>query len=482
MIALGGRSMSLSFDQHAILELFNLDSSKIEDIQFHNDFGSAIVDVLLRPDYPACPDCGNTKVVIKGYQLKKIKHSLLSDRSCILHYRARRYRCPVCQRTYYEDNPFCFKSQKISALTVHNVLKDLKSHTETFSTVAKRYHISATSAASIFDTHVQESRRILPELMCWDEAYAFHHIDLNSKYVFTILDFISQEPCDILPSRKKEYLHRYFLNIPIEERKKVLMIATDMYAEYRAIIRSIFPKALHSVDHYHVSQELSRKVDSVRIRIMKDVKKTLPDSNIQTDEYYLLKKFNWLIFKRPDSTDKKGRLLFDSNNEKKMNRKLNRYLNFYDIQQLILDIHPDLKAAWQLKDDLVDFYDKNTYETAPEALKDLIRAFASSDIKEMIDFSRTLRNWQYEIINSFIIVKKTHKVDKDTGQVVVSDLKLNNGLMENRNSILKTIKKSSNGYTNWNRFRNRCLYVLRKSSVPSLNPIIPKKRKEKYMK
>lgn len=43
--------MSLSFDQHAILELFNLDPSKIEDIQFHNDFGSAIVDVLLRPDY-----------------------------------------------------------------------------------------------------------------------------------------------------------------------------------------------------------------------------------------------------------------------------------------------------------------------------------------------------------------------------------------------------------------------------------------------
>ena len=162
-----------------------------------------------------------------------------------------------------------------------------------------------------------------------------------------------------------------------------------------------------------------------------------------------------------------------------MNRKLNRYLNFYDIQQLILDIHPDLKAAWQLKDDLVDFYDNNTYETAPEALKELIRAFASSDIKEMIDFSRTLRNWQYEIINSFIIVKKTHKVDKDTGQVVVSERKLNNGFMENRNSILK---KSSNGYTIWDRFRNRCLYVLRKSSVPSLNPIIPKKRKENYMK
>ena len=150
--------MSLSFDQHAILELFNLDPSKIKDIQFHNDFGSTIVDVLLRPDYPACHDCGNTKVVIKEYQLKKIKHSLLSDRSCIL-----------------------------------------------------RYHISATSATSIFDTHVQESRRILPELMCWDEAYAFHHIDLNSKYVFTILDFISQEPCDNSSKQKERVPTSLFL-------------------------------------------------------------------------------------------------------------------------------------------------------------------------------------------------------------------------------------------------------------------------------
>ena len=80
------------------------------------------------------------------------------------------------------------------------------------------------------------------------------------------------------------------------------------------------------------------------------------------------------------------------------------------------------------------------------------------------------------IINSFIVVKQRHTVDKDTGQVVVSDIKLNNGLMENRNSIIKTIKKAANGYTNWERFRSRCLYVLRKSSNPMLNPAIPPKK------
>jgi transposase len=254
------------------------------------------------------------------------------------------------------------------------------------------------------------------------------------------------------------------------------MIATDMYHEYRAIIRKLFPQAYHSVDHYHVSQELSRKVDRVRIRIMKNVPKYVEGKkNTKTDEYYLLKKFNWLIFKREDTRLKDKMFLFDPSRERRMNHKLERMLNFYDIRILIEAIHPDLKAAWRLKDDLVDFYDNNDYESAPDALNTLIRKFYDSGVPEMIEFGRTLRNWKEEIINSFIVVKNRYTVDKDTGQVVVSALKLNNGLMENRNSILKTIKKNSNGYTNWNRFRNRCLYVLRPDAVPSLNPIIPKK-------
>ena len=78
---------------------------------------------------------------------------------------------------------------KISALTVQNVLRDLKKQSETFASVASRYHISPTSAASIFDQHVKMPRLPLPELMCWDEAYAFFHEGEKSKYVFTILDF-----------------------------------------------------------------------------------------------------------------------------------------------------------------------------------------------------------------------------------------------------------------------------------------------------
>ena len=138
---------------------------------------------------------------------------------------------------------------KISALTVINVLKDLKSQTETFSSVAKRYHISPTSAASIFDQHVQLPRLPLPELMSIDENYAFFHKGENSKYIFVMLDYRTGEAIDILPSRKLEFLKDYFLKIPKEERKNVKMIATDMYKEYRTLIHDIFPDSVHTVDH-----------------------------------------------------------------------------------------------------------------------------------------------------------------------------------------------------------------------------------------
>ena len=143
---------------------------------------------------------------------------------------------------------------------------------------------------------------------------------------------------------------------------------------------------------------------------------------------------------------------------------------------MIEAIHPDLEAAWLLKDDVVDFYEDNTYATAPEAMNELIRKLFRSGVPEMIEFAKTFRNWKEEILNSFVVVNHSYKVDKETGMVIVSEKRPHTGILENKNSILKTIKKNSNGYPNWSRFRNRCLYILRPNALPSLNPL-PQKRK-----
>ncbi len=155
----------LMFDENKekqfILQLFNLEYSDVQDVSCIRAGNTVIIDITLASDPVPCPVCG---------------------------------------KTYYEHNPFVFKSMKISALTVYNILNDLKNYNETFSSVAKRYYISSTTVASIFDSHVDMKRKKLPEMINFDEVYAFRSDD--SKYVCMLLDFKTHDPVDAASFKK----------------------------------------------------------------------------------------------------------------------------------------------------------------------------------------------------------------------------------------------------------------------------------------
>ena len=84
---------------------------------------------------------------------------------------------------------------------------------------------------------------------------------------------------------------------------------------------------------------------------------------------------------------------------------------------------------------------------AESRLNELIITCRTFNVASLQKFSDTLTQWKSEIINSFI-------------KIPIINKKMNNGLIENRNKSIKLIKHSSNGYTNWNRFRARVLYSL----------------------
>ena len=89
---------------------------------------------------------------------------------------------------------------------------------------------------------------------------------------------------------------------------------------------------------------------------------------------------------------------------------------------------------------------------------------------------KTLKKWRKEIINSFHIAGYEYQIDQSTGHVAAQEKKMNNAIIENRNSIIKCIKKNANGYTNWTRFRNRVLYVLDRNSSYSMYPMKKEKK------
>lgn len=483
-------SHNIPVDRLSFCELLGVHPDIVEHFNIRIDPNSfnRIIDIVLKPTYMPCPSCGASHPTIKGYYTSTLPYNTIGNNPTYIKHKVRRYQCRNCGITYSEASPFHINGFKTSIPVIISVLEHLKDPNITFQKCAQLHNISNTSVAYIFDNYVKMYSYKLPEYICIDEVYA--GTSKKSKYICVLLDYKTKNPIDVLPSRKKIELEKYFLKIPMEERDKVRVICTDMYEPYRLIIQDLFPHTVHIIDRFHVAQDLNRAIDKLRIKIMNQQEKG-------STNYYLLKQFNYLLFHELDD-------LLDPNRKRKYNYKLRRYLNFYEIKDLLLAIDPRLEEAVNLKDRLCLFYDnfkiseneeaipqikvpekklnKYGYETkkskkvrdnitkwnqketitlkeAQKIISNLILDFNRCEIEEMQHFARTLINWEKEIINGIRVFKE------------VSYKNINNAIIENRNKIIKNIKHASNGYKNFDRFRNRILYSLRNDSVYRLTPV-----------
>lgn len=488
-------------DQQFICSLFNITPENVLHINCIRDTKTNMTSIFitLHPSFPPCPSCGAPLPKIKDYYTRKIKHSVLNDSHTILLYKDRRYQCHCCQKTFYTQNPFTEDGFQHSILTTQMVLKDLKDPNMTMVSIARRHHISATTVANIFDAHVDIGRRKLPKFLSIDEVYAFK--SNKSKYICVLLDYKKKVPVEILPSRKYEDLASFFSSIPLEERQTVTVFSSDMWKAYRTIAKRYLPNAVTIVDHFHVIQECNKRLNRIRLEIQKKFGR-------KSVEYYLLKKFNWVLFNNDVQ-------LLDPNREKRYNKKVKRYLNYHDIKCLLQDAHPQLEMAINLKDALCMYYDSikileegvdpsfqeevpelrkkkdgkvtkrsaklhheaekrnnkrvMSYEDALSELNELISRFRECPLIEFSSFASTLNEWKHEIVNSL-------RVYTELNRKTVS-----NALIENRNKIIKNVKRTSNGYSNWRRFRARLMYTLDPESTYSLvadESVIERKRQK----
>lgn len=179
---------------------------------------------------------------------------------------------------------------------------------------------------------------------------------------------------------------------------------------YNKIIRDAL------MDEQKRRKKIHEKLDSEQYELLQKT-----DMN-----YYLLKKFNFVIFSN-------NKDISDPNIPKKLNRKLNRYLNLYDIHSLIMNMDEELFEAIDIADRMKLFYRTCQHKNAKEELEIIINDCKHAKLKSIQEFGNTLINWKNEIINSFLIIPGTTK-------------KMTSAQIENRNKTIKLIKASSNGY------------------------------------
>lgn len=491
----------LSAEKEFLVDFFALEPSDIEDISYVRDSNNrAVLRIILTNSHDPCPDCGCQFPRVKEYIPKKIKYTDGSGRDCILLYHARRFVCPECRRTYYEPSPFVQKRGKIASRVVFDILKSLKNYNATLTSVARQYNVSPTTVAAIFDSHVEISRKRLPRILCIDEVYAMK--TSGSKYVCLLLDFEKQTPVDLLPDRYLENLRSYMFAIPAEERETVEVVCFDMYKTYRTIAQEAFPNAVGVVDRFHVIQEFTRKVSAVRIRVMNRMARKRQELKEEMraieadysnrryefdpvwqevhrrfcradDQYYVLKKFNWLLCKDEDSP------YLSLDREGQFNRHFNRNMALPELREILLGTDPELEEAVRLRRVLTRMYEDGTYDEAGKRLyNQTYLQFRKSTVNEMRAFSKTLKEWSQEIINSFRVLSYECMIGRQ-GEYQTKRVRVHNGIIENRNKIIKCMKHNAYGFTNWHRFRNRMMYVLDPQAGYSLEPRYQSKAQKK---
>lgn len=456
-----------------IIKFLDLKGSDIEitDIKINKSNGTKEIYLEYKLSPHFCPNC-SFKMHSLGPYKRTVNHPILQDGLAVkLILKQRRWHCqnPECGLILTDNFSFVEKHRRntnVSDILIVDAFRDAEA---TIPQIAKRFNVSTSHALNTFLRYVDMPRRQLTEVISVDEV--FLGMQENRKYALVIMDFLTGEPIDMVPSRRKADTLPYFIEIPKKERDKVKYLISDMYRPYARYIDDYFHNAVHIVDSFHVISLINRKFDAymrnVQRRIMfrdkENHRRLEQELGRRIDftpsrEYYLLKHYRWTILKSEKNLKSFGW---------RYDYKLKREMSLTDYQRAIYEIDPNFKEMQRLKDKYIRFNDK--YSDNPKAavspLKALIKEYRDSDIAEFQEIATTLSEFFNPIIQSFTMIER---VNVETGKRYTS--RLSNGPIEAINRIIKDMKRNARGFRNFNNVRNRFLFSQRANAPVLAKP------------
>lgn len=201
-----------------IIHLLNIEKSRIQSFHVAVLDGITHFYISLYPRYPDCPFCDGSVHIHGSSRPKKINHPVLTARKSVIVYTATRYMCNDCHRTFTEANPL------------------------TYFDIAKRNHVSVSTVQRYMDSFLTIPRQPLPVNLGIDEIHTKLAHYGNSSYLCILVDNEKRVLTEILPSRAKLELSRYFEKIDKKERDRVRYVTMDMCLPYKQVVQRYLNK------------------------------------------------------------------------------------------------------------------------------------------------------------------------------------------------------------------------------------------------
>ncbi|MDL2276911.1 ISL3 family transposase [Breznakia sp. OttesenSCG-928-G09] len=382
-----------------------------------------------------------------GKKERIIHHPNLHDFDGVIHYHARRYICKHCSKTFFEQNHFTFEGFNNSFAVINRVIRYLADLDLAFKRIAELTEISPTSVQLYLDSYVSILKPTLPKCLGIDELHSKKMSASNSAYLCVLIDNANRYPIDILNSRSKRKLERYFQMYSSKEKSKVKFVTIDMWLAYYDIAKKHFPKAKIAVDPFHVVKGVCDAFSRMRLNIMNQ-------TPYGSDAYYLLKNWHKLLEIKDINLD----------NEPQHNQHFKRKVNKRQLFNMLLEVSDRLKIAYELKSNYQFFNDTATIENCEVWLDHLIKEFQESGISELNECTNTLINWHDQIINSF--------------ERPYHNRKQSNALAENINGKIRSYLALIYGAVNFQRLRKRVLLALNKKVFYSISDRLESDKQE----
>lgn len=208
---------------------------------------------------------------------------------------------------------------------------------------------------------------------------------------------------------------KYFEGFPLSVRQQVQTVSLDLNAGYINLVPRLFPNAKIVVDRFHIVQMVSTALNMVRIQVMKGLSK-------RSKEYRFMKR-EWKIF------------LKDFNEPEAIKPTYHTSIGYYETTVNLvansLDLSPEFRAAYEVYQEIIGAVRKRDASTLAAALE------SYRSLGNRMDQSiKTLKKYKRQVINAL-------------------RYEYSNVFLEGINGIIKKIKNTAYGYTNWNNFINR---------------------------
>ena len=353
-----------------------------------------------------CPECGGTGI-LHDHRKRRWRHLDSCNHKTILEASVPRVRC---EEHGVKQLPVSW-AEKNSRFTIEferAVLVWLQD--DSIKTVAENFSLSWDQVDGIMQRAVtrglERRKKSNPEHIGVDET----SFQKRHEYVTVILDKDQDAVIDVLEDRKSETLESWFKEQEYCDFSAVKSVTMDMWDPFIKAVRGAFSNAddLICFDRFHVASHFGKGVDKVRASEHRELSEESP---------LFRTKHQWL-----------------TNSNRKDNRASYRK-DFLKLTRLNLKT----ARAWRMKEAASMLWGYTYMGVAKKRWLELLGWISRSRLQPMIKVGNTVRRYLWGILNAI-------------------RLRVNNSMLEAKNTRIQRIKKIACGFRNRERFKTAILF------------------------